>query len=42
MLTTLVTASAMFIVMLITHNYVLEAIHKDAADESKSEHKATD
>ncbi len=42
MLTTLVTALAMFAIMLVTNNYLLEAIHKDVADRSNSEHKATD
>lgn len=36
MLTTLITISAMFSIILISHNYMLEAMHADALDELKS------
>lgn len=42
MLMTLVTIAAMFTFILATHNYVLEAIHRDASSEPKSQDKIAD
>ncbi len=42
MLTTLITIAAMFSIILVTHNYVLEAMHKDALGEPKSRTDSTD
>jgi hypothetical protein len=42
MLTTLITIATIFSVILATHNYVLEAMHKDALSEPKSRTDITD
>lgn len=42
MLITLITIVAMFSIILGTHNYMLEAIHKDALDEPKLRRKISD
>jgi len=42
MLTTFITIAAMFSVILITHNYVLEAMHKDALSKPKPRTDITD
>jgi hypothetical protein len=42
MLTTLIMIVAMFSAILVTHNYVLEAIYKDVLNEPKSRNKIAD
>lgn len=42
MLTTLIAIAGMFTIVLITHNYALEAIHRDALGETKPHHKSAD
>lgn len=42
MLTTLITIPTIFTVILVAHNYVLEAIHKDAIGRSTPRHKSAD
>ncbi len=42
MLTTLITIVAMFSVILVAHNYLLDAIHKDALSQPKSPTNITD
>jgi len=36
MLTTLITIATLFSIILVTHNYVLEAMHKDALSQPQS------
>jgi hypothetical protein len=42
MLTTLITIAAMFTVILVTHDYMLKVIYKNALGESKSHHNIAD
>ncbi len=42
MLTTLATIAVMFTFILATHDYVLEAMYRDALSEPKSHGKSTD
>lgn len=42
MLTTLAAIAAMFTLILATHNYVLEALYREASSERKSPDKITD